>query len=377
MKIRQMHIKARGGIKLIDKYTVISVLKIGFVTLGLCTLMMLLVELFANFSTYTESFMTFMRAAYLLVLKIPYSISLTIGPSFLFATTFFISSIYSNNEMIAILSAGIPYYRVVIPICLLSVLASIFMFFFNEHVYIPAEVRYKTTLDIYKNSDSSFEGDNSNIFYVDTDNNYIVKINRYIDRRRELNGIEIMFKDDDGNVSECISAETAHWNSRDGVWQLNKVRTYTVDENDFYLLTDEKDTFSDSRFNREPNFFKDIRSDIQTMSIPNAVTYLKTIRNLSITRYNELATDFYERILSCFTIFVMMLVSVSVNLRFKKNVLLFSIIASISLGVIYYVAQLVTLLLAKQGMIAPSLGMIIPFIVITFVAFISASTIRS
>lgn len=376
-KIHVMHISGRGHVRLLDKYTVLSVIKIGLVTLSLCTLMMLLVELFANFQTYTESYMNFKRASYLLILRIPYAISLTIGPAFLFATTFFISSIYSNNEMIALLSAGIPYYRVVTPICLFSIVASLFMFFFNEYVYIPSNVRYNTTLDIYKNSDNTYEGDNSNIFYVDRENNYIVKIDRYVDRRQELAGVDIIFKNEDGSVSECVTARLAKWIVSQKTWELQNVKKYDIDEDDFYILTSEEDTLIDLRFSREPDFFKDIRSDIQTMSIPNAIDYLRTIRNLSVTRYNELATDFYERVLSCFTIFVMMLVSISINLRFKKNVLLFSIIASLSLGVIYYVTQLVTLLLAKQGMIAPLLGMVIPFIVITVVAFISASSIRS
>ena len=73
----------------------------------------------------------------------------------------------------------------------------------------------------------------------------------------------------------------------------------------------------------------------------------------------------------------MIIVSVSVNIKYKKNVLLFSIISSVSLGVIYYVVQLVTLLIAKQGMIAPIFGMLIPFMVIILIALISSSRIKS
>ena len=150
-----------------------------------------------------------------------------------------------------------------------------------------------------------------------------------------------------------------------------------MNNDDFSVLTDEKDEYVVSQFTTEPSFFKNIRSDIQTMSIPSAVSYIRAIKTLSMIRYSELATDFYERILSCFTVFVMIIVSVSVNIKYKKNVLLFSIISSVSLGAIYYVVQLVTLLIAKQGMIAPIFGMLIPFMVIILIALISSSRIKS
>ena len=181
-------------IKILDRYSLTSLLKIASVTLVLCTFMMLLVELFANFSTYTEPYMNFQRAVVLLALRIPYAISFTIGPAFLFATTFFISSLYSNNELISILSAGIPYRRLIQPICIMAFVISVLMFAFNELVYVPSIVKYKTTLDSYKNYDASYEGDNTNIFYSDSDNNFIVKADKYTDIKEELTGVELIYK---------------------------------------------------------------------------------------------------------------------------------------------------------------------------------------
>ncbi|MDD6956815.1 MAG: LptF/LptG family permease [Sphaerochaetaceae bacterium] len=364
-------------IKILDRYSLTSLLKIASVTLVLCTFMMLLVELFANFSTYTEPYMNFQRAVVLLALRIPYAISFTIGPAFLFATTFFISSLYSNNELISILSAGIPYRRLIKPICIMAFVISVLMFAFNELVYVPSIVKYKTTLDSYKNYDASYEGDNTNIFYSDSDNNFIVKADKYTDIKEELTGVELIYKNQDGSVGQCITARQAVWNNTDKQWNLKKVKIYSVNNDEFSVLTDEKDEYVVSQFTTEPSFFKNIRSDIQTMSIPSAVSYIRAIKTLSMIRYSELATDFYERILSCFTVFVMIIVSVSVNIKYKKNVLLFSIISSVSLGVIYYVVQLVTLLIAKQGMIAPIFGMLIPFMVIILIALISSSRIKS
>ncbi len=60
----------------------------------------------------------------------------------------------------------------------------------------------------------------------------------------------------------------------------------------------------------------------------------------------------------------MMVIACSMNYRFKKNVLFFSLICSICIAVVYYVIQMMTVMLADQGVIAPWLGILIPFAVI-------------
>lgn len=362
----------------LDAYVITSELKIAISTLLMCTLMMLLVELFAKFSVYTASYMNVKRTLYLLFLRIPYAINLTAGPALLFATTFFISSIYSNNELIALLSAGVPYRRIIAPLITLSIFLSALMFIFNEFVYIPSSVKYQTTLDMYQNYDSSTEGDNSNIFYTDRTDHFMIKADKYIDSKKQLDGVILVFVDENGNIKERISASSALYSEDEKVWLLNNAKVQEIDMNNFKVSNKTyQNTFIKAEFNTQPDLFKNIRSDIQTMPLSSAVEYIKGIKNLSISRYQELATEFYERILSCFTVFVMVLVSVSINLRFKKNVLLFSIVASVCLAVIYYVVQLVTLLMARQGVIPPLMGELVPFIVIGIIAIISASTIKS
>lgn len=362
----------------LDTYIISSELKIALSTLLMCTLMMLLVELFAKFSVYTASYMNLRRTLYLLFLRIPYAINMTAGPALLFATTFFVSSIYSNNELIALLSAGVPYRRIVSPLIILSLFLSGCMFLFNEFVYIPSSVKYQTTLDMYQNYDSSREGDNSNIFYTDRTNNFVIKADKYTDSRKELSGVILVFKNENGSIEERISSPQAIFDEKLDIWVLYNAKIQTIDMANFRVQNSSvQGATMNEKFRTSPDLFKNIRGDIQTMPLKSAVEYIRGIKNLSFSRYAELATEFYERILSCFTVFVMVLVSVSINLRFKKNVLLFSIVASVSLAVVYYVVQLVTLLMARQGVIAPLMGELFPFIAIGLVAIISASTIKS
>jgi lipopolysaccharide export system permease protein len=113
------------------------------------------------------------------------------------------------------------------------------------------------------------------------------------------------------------------------------------------------------------------------MELPVAWDYLQKIQNYDHTEYNTLATDFYQRLFSCLTPFVLMLIACSINYRFKKNVLLFSIICCLCIGVIYYVVQMLSLIMANQGMISPMAGMLVPFALILVLSLGMTSTFRT
>lgn len=362
---------------ILDKYILKSLLKTAFITLLLCTFMMIMIELFINFSTYTSSYMNFKRVITLLTLRLPYAVNMVVGPSLLFATTFLVSSFYSNNEIIALLSAGFNYRRIILPILIFALLLSGGMFLFNEYVYVPSITKYDNTLASYRDYDMSKAGDNTNIFYIDRVNNSIIRASKYTDITKELTNLELIYKDENNRIKNRITAKNAKWDDEKKCWILKDTIHYTIDRDKFDLVINTNDVFEATDFNTDYSLFKSIRKDIYTMNLSQAHNYVKEIKTLSLSRYSEVATGYYERILSCLTVFVMTLVSVSINLRGFRNILLVAITESISLAVIYYVVQLVTMLLAKQGLIYPIFGMLVPIIIITVISLISQLTIKS
>ena len=89
------------------------------------------------------------------------------------------------------------------------------------------------------------------------------------------------------------------------------------------------------------------------------------------------STDFYKRIFNPFTALIMILISLASNLKNKKNALMFSIISSLALGVVYYSLDMAFTLMAKQGLIAPFAAVTVPIVGILAVALIGASRVSS
>ena len=72
----------------------------------------------------------------------------------------------------------------------------------------------------------------------------------------------------------------------------------------------------------------------------------------------------------------MIMIACSINYRFKKNVLFFSLVCSICVAVVYFVVQMMTVMMADQGVIAPQLGTLIPFAVIILIATVMGLIMR-
>ena len=121
-------------------------------------------------------------------------------------------------------------------------------------------------------------------------------------------------------------------------------------------------TFEEPLFNPEPRLFRSQNTQIDTMDRATAKDYLARLLQSDRTTWQEKATDYYRRLAKPIAIFVLMVISVCINYRFKKNVLLFSVIQSLSIAVVYYVADMVFSIMGHQGAVTPLQAVILPMI---------------
>ena len=195
-------------------------LKVTLATLLLITLLLELVFLFMNLQHYSS--FKFSQTAYLLLLKFPSLLAMIVGPGVLFATTYFISTLYSNNEFISLLSAGVSYFRIVRPVLILSIIFTTGFFVFNEYVRNPSDIKYDNAYSEFSEySVDEFKNDNRNISLQDTDHNLTIRCGRYIDRSKRLENINISVFDDNNDFKEKIYSPEATWDEENGIWVLN------------------------------------------------------------------------------------------------------------------------------------------------------------
>ena len=77
---------------------------------------------------------------------------------------------------------------------------------------------------------------------------------------------------------------------------------------------------------------------------------------------------YYQNFAFPFSLFIVVFLSIGLSGKTRKNVMLISLASCVSAAVIYYVFQMVTMLMAKFGILSPFLGAWLPvflFVVIS------------
>ncbi len=350
--------------KVLTRYTLKSVLKVGIATAMLAALMLVGVDLFSNLDAYISHSLNFGRAFMLSMLYYPEALLLALGPSFLFSTTYFLSMLNSSNEMMCILNSGTSSKKVVRPLYILAILLALFYFAFNETVAIKSSNLKDSRSQSYTWSSSSL--DNTNVALSDMQNTYMVYATRYEDITVTLYNVSYIEMENVANGSNIyrINAYKATYDQEKGFWTFFDCYVYSQKESGEVVEIAHYDSLDVENMKLESELFRNLSGEISKMSLPLARSYLMRMKNLNPEEYARLGTEYYKRLLSCLTPLVMMIIACSMNYRFKKNVLFFSLICSICVAVVYYVIQMMTIMLSDQGVIAPYLGILIPFIVI-------------
>ena len=347
-------------LRTLDRYTVTSILKTGIVTSLLACLMLMGVDLFSNLDLYMSHNVGFAKAFSVTILYFPEAFLLALGPSFLFAVTYQLSMLHAHNEIMNVLNSGVSLSRIVRPIIVLAVLLSCFYFLFNETVAIPSSNEKALQKEnITRDTNST---NNQDIALSDMQSGYMVYAAIYSDVDQTLFDVSLVESDEHGGLIRRTDAYRAVYNKETGLWTFYDAYVYTPKPDG--VAVEHIGDYENSVLRLEPQLFRNVSNEISTMSLKLAKAYLDRMKTLNPEQYASMGTEYYKRVFSCLTPLIMILIACSINYRFKKNVLFFSLVCSICIAVVYFVVQMMTVMLSDQGVIAPQLGTLIPFIVI-------------
>lgn len=342
--------------KTLDRYIISSFLKTSLGTLAICTLLIVAVELFSSIDNYLTNNVPFPTILLLSVLGAPEYLMMVASVSFLFGSTFTLSQLESNNEMIMLLNAGFSYRRVCVPIVATALLATALLWCFSETVMIDATVR-KDRMDTELFGMSGTR-DNSDVSLSAVDGSYMINAGHYSEDTRRLHTVEVV-RAEEGRITTRLSASRADWDEGAASWVFTDGRVYET-SSDGQVTSRFFDTLALDWVDLAPSMFRDQSRDIATMDRADATEYLRRIKAIDSEVWHVAATEYYSRLTAPLAVLVLTLISCLMNYRYKKNVFLFSIIQSLCTAVVYYVCQMVTTIMAEQAIIHPLVGVLAP-----------------
>lgn len=345
--------------KIVDRYIIGSILKTAIATLLICALLVIAVELFSRLDAILSKQIPMGKILLLSILGIPQYLMMVASVSFLFATTFFLSQLHSNNELITFYNSGLSFRRVEAPILCLALVVTVLFFAFSETIGIKATITHDALEDEIYGRRSTL--DNRNITLTDRENGFIVHASKYIEERNEIQNVVLIRVSPDREILFHLNALSAQY--KDDNWKFANASMYEIQTDGTINISHLANT-SVEDFKLPPKLFRNVGGNMSTMDYESAKEQLETLKITDKEAYAESATDFYQRLFNVVPLLILMLISCSMNYRFKKNVLLFSVIQSLCTAVVYYVALMLSAIMGKQGMISPLMSVCFPIILI-------------
>jgi lipopolysaccharide export system permease protein len=326
-----------------------SFIPVFITALSFFVLILQMVDLFANLWRYLNQDVSLANIVVIQLYYLPKCISFALPISVLFSTAYCLGEAYTKNELIAVFGAGIPLVRFVFPLLFAGILISAFGFLFEEYFVIETFKQKNDTVKAVLNESESFS--NSNVTVLGENVRTIYHADYYNDQNNSLTGLIVTKRTERGGFQQRIDAETAVW--ADGLWNLQKVRVFTFRDGE--IFEEDFDALTDPEIALNPANFRNVTSNISEMRRKEAEEWLETLQRTGLP-YREALTEYYNRYSFMFAPFVVALLSSAIGGRFRKNILLMSLLTSLVFSVIYYVAQMILRLLAKHGYVPPLVG---------------------
>ena len=340
----------------LDRYLVKQFFPVFFVAVSMFILLLLMIDLFTNLARYLAyevSLKDVLRVSYL---YIPKSFSYALPISLLFAAAYTLGELYARNELTSVFASGIPYWRFNVPLIVIGILASLFAFFFDDYVVIPT-LKEKNQLAkvLLHQQRSEYQSD---LVIRARDGNLLYAVDFFDAETQLMYGISIVEQDSNGDLVSLVRSQRGYWTGDH--WDLLDPVIY--DWKDGFLQYREFE--AGNSYTERPDTFKRNLVEVEELHFWDTRLLVKDLKAIGLPYVNALA-DFHHRFSFSAVSLVVIILSISMGGRFRKNILLMSLLSSLVSAVVFYVMEMITMMMARLGYIPPVVGAWFP--VITFI----------
>ncbi|WP_025762469.1 LptF/LptG family permease [Dyadobacter tibetensis] len=299
---------------------------------------------------------------------IPYWINY-ISPLMVFiATVFFTSRIAARTEIVAMLSSGISFMRILLPYMIGATVLGIITFIQVGWI-LPLANKVRNQFEkSYVKSEFYFSGRNVHITiapnvyaYLESYNNATKTGNKFT--METVEGTELKQK---------LAADKIVWQEDKGKWLLQNIQVRTLDSlNESISYMADQDT----TINLSPKDFESDYNLFETFTLPELNAYIDLLKSRGADGLEVYLIEKYTRFTQPFAIFILTAIGVIVSARKSRRGVGWQIALGFMLAFIYILFFLLSKGVAEAGTINTLLAVWLPNIVFTFVGMILYKTL--
>lgn len=324
-----------------------------------------LVDLFMNISTYLQNNCSAKDILTVMYYYVPKTVWYAIPIAILFSTSYALSDMYAANEIQALLASGVSLFRFTAPLVVVSLLISFGLFFF-ENTYVVQSYEKKTVLQETLLKKQKNEN-NNNVIVLSDNGKIIYKAANYSEKNKRLRNCYFVVRDDEKNLKALIFSYQALWNADKNIWELESPVQYVPQGKTLKIVPASEEYLA--LFTESYEIFRKTNVRVQSVTAAEAKLYIQHLKKAGLP-FNEDLSEYYKKFAFPFIVFIVVLLSIGLTGKTRKNVLLISLASCIAASVLFYVTMMVTMVFAKHGYISAFAGAWSPVIFFTIISLV-------
>lgn len=292
---------------------------------------------------------------------IPWIINL-FSPLFTFiAVIFFTSRMATRTEIVAILSSGVSYRRLLFPYMLSATVIAILSLYLNNFVIPHATKKRIEFENVYIRNE--FHNMDKNIHKQISPGNYIYLQNY---NTEENTGYKFSIeKFSKGKLYYKLMADNIKWDSVKKEWAINDYYIRYINDMD---ETIKKGKRIDTTLNFTPLEFGRKDNTIETMDYNELVKYIDSERLKGSDNIELIELEKDRRMAFPFATFILTLIGVSIASRKVRGGIGMHIGLGIGISFTFIMFMQITTTFAASGLVSPLIAVWIPNVIFSFLA---------
>ena len=257
---------------------------------------------------------------------------------------YFTSKLAGNSEIIAILSSGVSFKRLIRPYMIAAAVISLFTYLMSAFVIPNGNA---TKLEFEQKYSRKKKVESANDVQLKIDENTIAFIERYEDRNNT--GWRFMLdKFEDKKLVSHMEARTITYNpDRPGVWTARHWRIRELNDDKEIIRESRKEPL-DTLLGIEPGDFLISEGQQETMTTPELSNYIDKQKEKGFANTKSFEIEYHKRIAMSFAAFILTVIGVSLSSRKAKGGMGLSLGIGLALSFSYIVFQSISSAFADQ-----------------------------
>ena len=296
---------------------------------------------------------------------VPYFANL-FSPLFVFiAVIFFTSKLAGNSEIIAMLSSGMSFKRLLRPYLISAALIALLNFYLGSYIIPKGTVVRHDFESLYKNNKKNTSASNIQLM---VDKGVVAYIAQYDDIRKTGYGFSLYKFENKKMVSQMnanviqydtIADERYHWKARN--YKIRTLKGMREEITSGFEI--------DTLIQMEPMDLVFSKGQQETFTSPELKRYISKQQQRGSSNVVQYEVEYHKRIATSFASFILTIIGVSLSSRKRKGGMGMYLGIGLALSFTYILLQTISSTFAINADTPPILAAWIPNILYAFIAY--------